>query len=142
MATTLSDSKSSIRVSIPKAYKDLSLAFLKHPGTNDVRPLSDIDAVKQSVKNLILTNHGDRPFNYKIGSNLTSLLFEPVGPFTSNAIRTEITEVLAKNEPRINGVRVNVFDESERNAYIIRLVYTVVSLNTEVDTQFYLKRLR
>ena len=69
---SLSDKSNSTNVAITRTYRDIPLSFQKHPGTGDVRPLKDIDAVKQSVKNLILTNFGDRPFQFDIGSNVTS----------------------------------------------------------------------
>tara|TARA_X000001316_G_C910125_1_gene25677 strand:- start:241 stop:624 length:384 start_codon:yes stop_codon:yes gene_type:complete len=127
---------------MPKKYRDLPLSFLKHPGTGDVRPINDIDAVKQSVKNLILTNFGDRPFQSKIGSNVSSLLFELVSPFTVEALRRNIETTLREQEPRVNGVIVNVFDDSDRNAYIVKLNYNIVSLNVNVETSFFLRRLR
>lgn len=138
----LTDNRNSVTISMPKKYRDLPLSFLKHPGTGDVRPINDIDAVKQSVKNLILTNFGDRPFQSKIGSNVTSLLFELVSPFTIEALRRNIETTLREQEPRVNGVIVNVFDNSDRNAYVIHLNYNVVSLNVNVETSFFLRRLR
>jgi len=138
----LTDNRNSVTISMPKKYRDLPLSFLKHPGTGDVRPINDIDAVKQSVKNLILTNFGDRPFQSKIGSNVTSLLFELVSPFTVEALRRNIETTLREQEPRVNGVIVNIFDDSDRNAYVVHLNYNVVSLNVNVETSFFLRRLR
>ena len=138
----LSDKSNSTNVAITRTYRDIPLSFQKHPGTGDVRPLKDIDAVKQSVKNLILTNFGDRPFQFDIGSNVTSLLFEPASGFTAQAIKTEILECLRTKEPRVNGVTVRVTDNSDRNAYVINLAYNVISLNLEVESSFYLRRLR
>ena len=138
----LSDKSNSTNVAITRTYRDIPLSFQKHPGTGDVRPLKDIDAVKQSVKNLILTNFGDRPFQFDVGSNVTSLLFEPASGFTAQAIKTEILECLRTKEPRVNGVTVRVTDNSERNAYVINLAYNVISLNLEVESSFYLRRLR
>ena len=142
MAIAISDSSSSIRVSMPRVYKDLPMSFQKHPGTGDVRPIEDLAAVKQSVRNLILTNYGERPFNNNIGSNVASYLFEPVSPFTANAIERDIESVLSEQEPRINGVLVRVYDKSDENAYIVELQYNVVSLNIQVETSFFLRRLR
>ena len=138
----LSDKSNSTNVAITRTYRDIPLSFQKHPGTGDVRPLKDIDAVKQSVKNLILTNFGDRPFQFDVGSNVTSLLFEPASGFTAQAIKTEILECLRTKEPRVNGITVRVTDNSDRNAYVINLAYNVISLNLEVESSFYLRRLR
>ena len=137
---SLSDSRQSVRVAANRQYRDLSLTFLKHPGTNDVRPLKDIEAVKNSVKNLILTNFGERPFRPGIGSNVIYQLFEPGGPFTAH--KTQIATCLSEYEPRVNGVTIDVFDDLDRNAYKIRLQYNVISLNQQVETSFFLRRLR
>ena len=73
---------------------------------------------------------------------MTSYLFEPVSPFTSNAIERDIESVLSEQEPRINGVLVRVYDKADENAYIVELQYNVVSLNIQVETSFFLRRLR
>jgi hypothetical protein len=75
-------------------YADLNMAFLQHPVLKDITPLKDIDAVKQSVKNLVMTNFYERPFRPDIGSGVTGLLFEPADSFTGMALRDEIKEVL------------------------------------------------
>jgi phage baseplate assembly protein W len=138
----VSDSRISQRVGKKVAYADLPMAFQKHPGTGDIRPLKDIEAVKQSVKNLILTNFGDRPFNPNIGSNVTSYLFEPVSAFTVQGLRANIERTLKEQEPRINGVSVQVYDNSDENAYEIHLQYNVISLNMALQSSFFLRRLR
>ena len=132
----------STRVAVKRKYADLPLSFLKHPGTGDIRPLKDIDAVKQSVKNLILTNFGERPFQQGLGGNVTSYLFEPGSGITSYTIQEEIKKVLEEHEPRVNGVTVSVIDDLDRNGFIVNLQYNVLALNTEVESSFYLKRLR
>ena len=142
MAIALSDNKSSVRVAKKQAYSDLPIAFTKHPGTGDIRPIKDIDAVKQSVKNLILTNFGERPFQPNIGSNVTSYLFEPVSAFTVQALRSNIERTLKEQEPRINGVTVTIFDKADENAYAIQLNYNIISLNVSLQSNFYLRRLR
>ena len=138
----LMDNRNAVTVSMPTKYRDLPMAFMKHPGTGDVRPVKDIEAVKQSVKNLILTNFGDRPFQPKIGSNVTALLFEPAGPFTQEALRRNIETTIKEQEPRVNGVIVSIFDSSDRNAYVVKLQFNIVSLNVNVETSFFLTRLR
>jgi len=123
-------------------YRDLPLAFTIHPNTSDLTALTDIDAVKQSVKNLVLTNFYERPFEPNMGSNVTSLLFEPADGFTSMAMKSEIDRVLSEHEPRINGILVHVDDESERNAYHITIEFNVVFSSQRQETNFYLERTR
>ena len=124
-------------------YTDLPINFKGvHPNLKDIIALKDIDAVKQSVKNLILTNHGERPFQPEIGSNITRLLFEPADTFTASAISREVKAVLKRFEPRVTNITVQVFDNSDRNAYSITIGFTVVFSDEAQEVNFYLQRLR
>jgi phage baseplate assembly protein W len=124
-------------------YTDLPINFKGvHPNLKDIIALKDIDAVKQSVKNLILTNHGERPFQPQIGSNITRLLFEPADAFTASGIQREIYSVLTRFEPRVSNITVQVFDNSDRNAYSITIGFTVVFSDEAQEVNFYLQRLR
>ena len=69
-----------------RVYKDLNLNFTKNPVTGDIATLSDVNAVKRSVRNLLLTNHYDKLFHPEIGSNIPYLLFENFGPITGNQL--------------------------------------------------------
>jgi len=134
-------SRSSI-VSRRRLYADLPLSFKIHPNTQDLTTLSDVDAVKQSVKNLILTNFTERPFQPRVGSNITGLLFEPADPFTEIAIKDEVLRVLEEYEPRVNGVTVEVIDESDRNSYQITIQFNVIFSDLREEINFYLERTR
>lgn len=123
-------------------YTDLPLGLQVHPNLKDVRPLRDIDAVKQSIRNLILTNYGERPFQPAIGSNITALLFEPADTLTAIAIEKEVLAVLKRYEPRVTNVTVQVFDHSDRNAYHITIGFKITFSEEEQETSFYLQRLR
>ena len=65
-------------------FKDINLSLAKHPITGDIATLTNIEAVKRSVRNLINTNFYERPFHPEIGSNVRSILFEPVSPVTAS----------------------------------------------------------
>ena len=136
-----SDAFRSSRTSAP-VYADIPLDLKIHPNLYDVRPLKDTRAVQQSVKNLVLSNFADRPFQPELGSNVTALLFEPADVGTAIAIREEIVRVLTDHEPRVANITVEVFDNSDRNAYQINIGYTVVISDTREETNFYLERLR
>tara|TARA_R110000772_G_scaffold202490_5_gene312813 strand:+ start:1786 stop:2232 length:447 start_codon:yes stop_codon:yes gene_type:complete len=129
-------------VSTSSRYSDLNLSFIINGNTKDINPLRDIDAVKQSVKNLVLTNFFERPFHPEIGGNVTSKLFEPADRFTAIAIRDEIREVLKIYEPRVTGVNVQVFDNSDENSYMVNIGFTVINLQKETEVSFNLQRLR
>jgi len=124
-------------------YSDLPLFFTRtHPNTKDLASVTDLDAVRQSVKTLVLTNFNERPFHPEIGSNVTALLFEPADTFTASAIRDEILYVLKKYEPRTNGHSVEVTDNSERNSYEITIGFNVAFTQQREEINFYLQRLR
>ena len=73
-----------------RLYKDIDLDFGRNVVTNDVNKLTDVEAVKRSVRNLIQTNHFERPFHPEICGNVRALLFEPVTPFTALNLQRKI----------------------------------------------------
>ncbi len=125
-----------------RLYSDLPLAFTIHPNTSDLTALRDIDAVKHSVKNLILTDFTERVFEPHIGSNVASLLFENADVFTSMAIKDEIIRVLKEYEPRVNGVVVDVVDQRDHNSYHVTIQFNVVFSDQRQEINFYLERTR
>ena len=123
-------------------YSDLGMPLLIHPGTNDISPITDLNAIRQSVKNLVLTNFGERPFHPEIGTGITGLLFENADFFTANSIKAETLRVLRRFEPRVEDVVVQVFDDPDRNAFRIDVGYKIVDTPVSDDTSFYLERVR
>tara|TARA_R110000744_G_scaffold147946_1_gene260974 strand:- start:1304 stop:1663 length:360 start_codon:yes stop_codon:yes gene_type:complete len=113
-----------------------------HPGTKDISSVKDLNAVKQAVKNLVLTNYDERPFHPEIGSNVTALLFEPADNFTAMAIKEEILRVLWDFEPRTTNHTVEITDNSDRNAYEITIGFNVIFSPQREEINFYLQRLR
>ena len=144
MSTALSDiNPAPNKVAQPNLYTDFPIFFTRiHPTKKDISAVKDLEAVKHSVKNLVLTNFNERPFHPEIGSNVTALLFEPADVFTANAIKEEILYVLKKYEPRTNGHTVEVIDNSERNAYEITIGFNVIFSPKREEINFYLQRLR
>lgn len=146
MSAILSDYNSADRINSNVArtrlYSDLNLAFTINPITRDVNPLTDIDAVKNSLKNLMLTNFHDRPFNPALGSGLTALLFEPANIFTGMALRNAIEKVINKHEPRVTDVTVQVNDMPDQNAYAVTIGFRVFYSENMNELDFFLTRLR
>jgi len=146
MASILSDynagsaKASNVAKSVP--YSDFDLAFDIHPKTRDIIPLYDIDAVKNAVKNLVLTNFYERPFDPFKGSNLTALLFEPADVFTASQIKREVERVIEEYEPRVNSVLCEVIPKPEENYYSVSITFNVVNSANAVEVNFYLKRIR
>ena len=144
MSSNLSDftSSSPSNVARTSLYSDLDLGFIIHPTTGDVSPVLDILAVQNAVKNLVLSNFYEPPFDPFRGGNLVGLLFEPVDSFTALALKKEITRVLNDHEPRINALNVQVVDNSENNEYDVTISFNVIALSQGGTVNFYLERLR
>ena len=116
-----------------RVYKDLNLNFNINPVTSDVTNVTDVNAVKRSVRNLLLTNHYDRPFHPEIGSNVTALLFENFGPITGNQLARQIEEMIANFEPRARVESVECFPLPDTNTYDIRIYFYVENLPAELQ---------
>jgi hypothetical protein len=123
-------------------YKDLDLDFFKHPTTKDVVKKVGADAIKRSVRNLVMTNFYERPFNPMLGSNVRGLLFELTTPLTSVYIKDSIIDLLVNHEPRIRLQDVKVRDDSENNGYNITLEYIILNRELPVVTTLFLERIR
>jgi phage baseplate assembly protein W len=131
----------SIVVSRNSIYSDLDLAFGIHPVYKDVLPINDIDAVKNSIKNLVLTNKYERPFQPDLGGNVSALLFENGNAFTAYEIQERIADLIEKYETRVEDVIVTVVDDIDANAYHVTIRFTVIN-NTDAELVFYLTRIR
>jgi len=128
-------------VSRKKGYRDLDLSLKRHPITGKITTLKDDAAVKNAVKNLVLTNFFERPFQPSLGANLRGLLFEPADGVTRLAIKDNI-EGVVKAEPRIKLLALSVIDLSDKNAYRITMKYRIRESNKVEDVEIVLRRLR
>jgi phage baseplate assembly protein W len=117
-----------------RVYKDLNLNFTANPVTGDVTTVTDVIAVKRSVRNLLLTNHYDKPFHPEIGSNVPALLFESFGPITGNQLSRAIEEMIGNFEPRARVTHVECSPISESNSYNIVINFYVENLPAELQT--------
>ena len=128
-------------VSRSKGYSDLDLSLRLHPIRKDIVPLKDDQALKNSVKNLILTNFFERPFQSNLGGNLRGILFEPADAITELALEDNIKRVL-KKEPRIKTLFVEVTDLADNNAYRITVKFLIKQFDTASQVEIVLRRLR
>ena len=136
-ATQTNESQRSSRI-----YKDLNLGFQQNTATKDIQKLTDVEAVKRSVRNLINTNHYEKPFHPEIGSNLRAMLFENITPQMNHIISKNI-ELLIKNyEPRCRLVQVNTQPMFDRNGYACQIFFYVVNHPEPVTVESFLERLR
>ena len=137
------DSKSSVsKERVNRISSDLDLDFTRNPVTSDIVKLNDVDSVKRSVKNLIQTNHYERPFHPEIGSDIRGLLFENMTPLTALNLERKVIEVLTNFEPRAKIVNVIAQPQEDANRYHIQISFYVVGISTPVVVETYLTRLR
>ena len=123
-------------------YKDLDL-FFSRKSNNDLNKVTDVEAVKRSVRNLILHNTFEKPFHPEIGGNVRGLLFENMTPMTSSVIARKIQDTIENHEPRARLVGVTAIPNLDRNAYEVSIEFYVVNTPTElVDLSIMLERLR
>jgi phage baseplate assembly protein W len=125
-----------------RQYKDLDLSFGRNVVTNDVNKLTDVEAVKRSVRNLINTSHFERPFHPEIGSNVRAMLFEPMTPLTALNLQRKVQEVLVNFEPRIRLVQIVARPDIDRNSYDLSIYFYVIGSNELITVQTFLERLR
>ena len=125
-----------------KTYSDLNLNFTRNPATGDVARLTDIEAVKRSVRNVILTNQFERPFHPEIGSSVRALLFENVTPLNAILLEDRIREVIINFEERAELTNVRVIDDADRNGYRVIINFQVLNSVENVSITEFLQRLR
>ena len=136
-ATQTNESTRSSRI-----YKDLNLGFQQNTATKDIQKLTDVEAVKRSVRNLINTNHYEKPFHPEIGSNLRAMLFENITPQMTHIISKNIELLLRNFEPRCRLVQVNAQPDLDRNGYRAQISFYVINHPEPVTVETMLERLR
>ena len=126
-----------------RQYSDLDLFFSAKGVSKDISKVTDIQAVKRSVRNLVLTNHYEKPFHPEIGSGVRDILFEPMTPITANILTRKIEDVIENFEPRARLIGVSANPRLDRNEYEVTIEFFVVNMPTElVDLTLFLERLR
>jgi phage baseplate assembly protein W len=106
---------------LQKIYSDIDLTFNRLPGTNDIALRYDDQAVIASVRNLLLTNFYERPFQPTVGSNIDKLLFEPITSLSAGLISDEIKSVIFNYEPRATIHTITVKPQLDNNAFLVSL---------------------
>jgi|TARA_R110002020_G_scaffold33938_1_gene103014 phage baseplate assembly protein W len=126
-----------------KQYSDLDLFFGKRTVGSDVNKVTDVQAVKRSLRNLINLNTFEKPFHPEISGGVRELLFENMNPMTSVVMTKKIEDVIENFEPRCRLVSVRAIPDYDRNAYNVSIEFYVVNAPTElVDLSVMLERLR
>ena len=126
-----------------RQYTDLDLFFGRKTSDSDVSKVTDVQAVKRSIRNLVLLNHYEKPFHPEIGSGVRDMLFELMTPVTAVILTRKIEDVINNFEPRARLVAVRAFPNLDRNAYDVTVEFYVLNTPTElVDLTILLERLR
>ena len=126
-----------------RQYTDLDLFFGKKSSNSDVQEITDIKAVKRSIRNLVLLNHYEKPFHPEIASGVRDMLFENMTPVTATILARKIEDVIQNFEPRARLVSVIAFPNLDKNEYEVSIEFYVVNQPTElVDLTIMLERVR
>jgi phage baseplate assembly protein W len=125
-----------------RQFKDLDLSFNIHPVKKDINKHLDEQAVINSLKNIILTNHYEKPFNPDYGSNIRALLFENIDAITAITLEREILQTIENFEPRVSVSKVTAVPDFDNNGYSIKLDFFIINLTNPITIQFLLQRVR
>jgi len=144
MSTILQSDKSgkTSNVARQRQYRDLDLSLALHPIRKDIIPLKDDRAIRNAVKNLLLTNFYERPFNHGIGANLRALLFEPADAITRMAIEDNVRRTIQDHEPRVKILDVRVNNLEDQNAYNLLVSFLIKEYDTKEEVEILLRRIR
>lgn len=131
-----------VDINSTRTFRDLDLNFTIHPIRKDINTHKNEYAIINSVKNLVLTNHYERPFQPEIGSNIRRLLFENVDSITAAQIEREITETVENFEPRVQVSKVTAAADPDNNGYKVTLEFFVINNANPITINFFLERIR
>ena len=125
-----------------RVFSDLDLNFKPHPVTGDLVRRFDDNAVKQAIKNLLMTQHYERPFHSELGSPIPAILFEPMTPITALMIRRAIIDLISNFEPRVNLLDVEVIPSPDNNAVYCTITFKIVNTERPLTLELMLERTR
>ena len=114
---------------LSRGFKDLSASFQTNPLSNDLIALKNESAIARSVRNLVLTGQGERPFQPVLGTGISRLLFENMDKLTASAIRSELRTTIENYEPRVEINEILVEADFERNAFDVTLQYFIIGMD-------------
>jgi len=140
MAGTRDYTNPNAKTNAVENFSDLDISFVAHPISGDVAIKKDSDAIKRSVRNIVLTNHYERPFKPSFGANLRRLLFETIGVGMTQKAAKEIAKALTILEPRISNVTFDI--KNRGNEMNITIYYVIVNTQQQQDLEFTVSRVR
>lgn len=125
-----------------RTFKDLDLNFTAHPVTGDVTRRYDEEAIKRSIRNLLMTNNFERPFHSDIGSQIRAMLFEPVTPLLAASLKRVIINTITTYEPRAILDDVTVTIDPDNNSAYVSVVFTIINTFSPVKLDVIIERTR
>ena len=126
-----------------RQYVDLDLFFGKKTSNRDISDVTDVQAVKRSIRNLVLLNTFEKPFHPEIASGVRDMLFELMTPVTAALLSRQVQDVIENFEPRARLVGGRAIPDYDKNSYSVTVEFYVVNTPTElVDLTIFLERLR
>ena len=123
-------------------FSDLDLDFTLNPISKDVNILRDTEAIKRSVRNIVLYNFLEKPFKPTFGGNVTAQLFENVNPISALKLKVFVEKAIVENEPRVYLNEVNVVPEFDRNAFSVTIKFTPINSPQPIKISVNLERVR
>jgi phage baseplate assembly protein W len=125
-----------------RTFSDIDMGFLPNPVSKDISRKYDENAIKQSIKNIIMTKNFERPFHSDIGSQISALLFEPITPLLRASIKKTIVNTITTYEPRVNLLDVSVLLSPDNNGVYVTIVFSIINTSTPISVDLFLERTR
>ena len=123
-------------------YSDIDLTFRRNPLTNDIRIKTDLDAIKQSIKNILFTDVGERPFRPDIAGRMNDLLFENFDDIIRNELEQIITVAISNYEPRVELISVDVNARDDQHELNVIIKFNMINVLEPQEISLILTRLR
>lgn len=125
-----------------RTFSDLDLNFIANPITGDIAKKFDENAIKQSIKHLVMTNHYEKPFHPEIGSQVSALLFEPYSPMLQAVLQRAITQTIENFEPRAQLISVDVSLNPDNNEVFVSITFRIINTERPITVDLILQRTR
>ncbi len=118
---------------VSQQFKDISASFQINPLNRDLIQLKNANAIARSIRNLIMTVPGERPFNPVLGSQVTNLLFENLDKLTASSIKSEIINTISNFEPRVRLNEVIVKAQPDNNQFDVQIQYYIIGIDVPLQ---------
>lgn len=123
-------------------FSDFTVNLDMHPVTHELSRSTNEAAVKRSIRNILLTNRNERPFNPTFGSNISKLLFEPMLPSTADSLKQTISDSISEHEPRAKVSTIEVISDEYNQSYRVNIIFLIVNQKDPVGMTVNLYRVR